>query len=92
MLVIVAKMIVLISLVGPTHEAMIEGKPAPSAFLIASPETTGTSTSNLSAMISVDGYLLKINLQKVYPNDKERDGDGQSISSADRQSQSQARR
>ena len=53
MLVMVAKMIALMSFVGPSHAAMSGGKPAPSEFLIASPATTGTSTSRPRAMISV---------------------------------------
>src|SRR6266850_5423910 len=52
-LVIVAKMIAVISFVGPSHEATGGGKPPASEFLIASPDTTGTSTSRPSAMISV---------------------------------------
>src|ERR1700755_2246744 len=48
----VANAIVLNSLVGPSHAAVDLGWPSPSSRAIASPETTGTSTSNPRAMIS----------------------------------------
>jgi len=46
-------MIAVMSFVGPSHEAISGGAPLASEFLIASPETTGTSTSRPSAMIRV---------------------------------------
>src|SRR5215469_3907051 len=48
----VANAIVLNSFVGPSHAAVDLGWPAPSSRTIASPDTTGTSTSKPRAMIS----------------------------------------
>src|SRR6201984_2999986 len=50
--VTVAYAIVLNSFVGPNHAAVDLGWPSPSSRTIASPDTTGTSTSNPRAMIS----------------------------------------
>ena len=50
--VTVAYAIVLNSFVGPSHAAVDLGWPSPSSRTIASPDTTGTSTSSPSAMIS----------------------------------------
>ena len=53
MLVMVANTIAFASLVGPSQDARSRGEPEPSSRLIASPATTGMSTSKPSAMISV---------------------------------------
>src|SRR5947209_6346528 len=52
MFVTVANAIVLNSLVGPSQAAMDLGWPAPSSRTIASPDTTGTSTSRPRAIIN----------------------------------------
>src|SRR5215475_10934975 len=52
MLVMVANMIAFASLVGPHHAATTLGCPAARSRLIASPATTGSSTSRPKAMIS----------------------------------------
>ena len=49
----VAKIIAFASFVGPIHDARSRGEPEPSSRLIASPATTGISTSKPRAMISV---------------------------------------
>src|SRR5689334_13318357 len=52
MFVIVANMIAFASLVGPHHAATTLGCPAAKSRLIASPATTGSSTSKPNAMIN----------------------------------------
>ena len=49
----VAKIIAFASLVGPIQDARSLGEPAANSRLIASPATTGMSTSKPRAMIKV---------------------------------------
>ncbi len=52
MFVTVANAMVLNNFVGPSHAATDLGLPSPSSRTMASPDTTGTSTSSPSAIIS----------------------------------------